>query len=181
MGEIVSMAETIASLLLIKQAMLSIQRDSVAFMAPKTTPQSDAERLEQRLSGFDRGQRAAFARDNGIPGGVAAMYQHAKGIRPISIDAAIAYAKAFRCGIEDISPSVAPKAIEVTALISSVAPLASMREPDARYLVWPFEHVSEATYRALTPEGQVWAQSKLDEGIRQAREKFGTTPSKMKA
>jgi hypothetical protein len=175
------MAETIASLLLNKQAMLSIQRDSVAFMGTTSKDKTDAERLEQRLAGFDRGQRAAFARDHGIPGGVAAMYQHAKGIRPISVDAAIAYAKAFRCGIEDISPSVAAKALEVTALISANAPKVQVRQPDLPYVSWPFEHVSESAYRALTPDGQLWAQSKMDEGIKQAREKFGTIPSKMKA
>lgn len=175
------MPETIASLLHSKQAMLSIQRDSVAFMGTTSKDKTDAERLEQRLAGFDRGQRAAFARDHAIPGGVAAMYQHAKGIRPISIDAAIAYAKAFRCGIEDISPSVAAKALEVAALISNGAPLVHIRQPDPSYKSWPFEHVAEVAYRALTPEGQLWAQSKLDEGIRQAREKFGAASSKMKA
>jgi hypothetical protein len=150
-------------------------------MGTKSTHKTDAERLKERLSGFGRGQRASFARDNGIPGGVAAMYQHAKGIRPIGIDAAIAYAKAFRCGIEDISPSVAAKALEATALISENAPQALVREPERPYTSWPFEHVSESAYRALTPEGQLWAQSKMDEGIKQAREKFGTIPSKMKA
>jgi hypothetical protein len=161
--------------------MLFIQRDSVAFMGSATTPKTDAERLEERLSGFDRGQRAAFARDNRIPGGVAAMYQHAKGIRPISVDAAIAYAKAFRCGIENISPSVAAKAVEVAALISDSVTLLSVREPDAIYESWPFEHVSESLYRGLCAEGKLWVQAQITLSLREAREKFGTTTSKMKA
>lgn len=175
------MPETIASLLPSNQAMLLKRHDSVAFMGNHDNEKSDAERLEARLAGFDRGQRVAFAKDHRIPGGASAMYQHAKGIRPISIDAAIAYAKAFGCGIEEISPTVAMKAMEVAALVSDGGRNTLKEQSAPPYQRWPFEHVSEREYYDLTPEGQIWVQAKTHASIAEARERFGVTRSKMKA
>ncbi len=109
------------------------------------------------------------------------MYQHAKGIRPISIDAAIAYAKAFGCGIEEISPTVAMKAMEVAALVSDGGRNVLKEQSAPSYQRWPFEHVSEREYYDLTPEGQIWVQAKTHASIAEARERFGVTRSKMKA
>lgn len=66
----------------------------------------DAERLKQLFTGINR---ARFARENKIPGGSALIYQHINGLAPIGLDAAIAYAKAFKCSLEKISPSLANK------------------------------------------------------------------------
>lgn len=50
------------------------------------------------------GNRARFARDHRLPGGQAVIYQHMKGLRPISLEAAIAYAAGLGCSLEEISP-----------------------------------------------------------------------------
>jgi len=48
--------------------------------------------------------RAQFARDHNIPVGQAVIYQHITGHRPVSLEAAIAYAEGFRCSLKEISP-----------------------------------------------------------------------------
>lgn len=61
--------------------------------------------------------RAAFARENGLKGGDSLIYQHITGHRPMSIDAAIIYAKAFGCELSEISPRLA---IEVNEMALAV-------------------------------------------------------------
>lgn len=73
----------------------------------KLTEQEEAERLRERFTGVNR---AEFARLYGVPGGAAMIYQHITGRRPISIEAAQAYAKGFGCRLEDISPRLADEA-----------------------------------------------------------------------
>jgi len=181
------MPQTIASLLQQAQATLFIQRDSVAIMDKKIARELNAKRLKERLADFSHGDRVEFVKRYKIPGGTAAMYQHVEALRPIGIDAAIAYAKAFGCGIEEISPEVAEKAVEVTSLISSAAHPANtsnaalIRQPETPYSGWPFEAVDESAYRELTPEGQRLVQEMTAAGITHAREKFGTARAKRKA
>lgn len=61
---------------------------------------------------FTKVNRAAFARDHDLKGGQALIYQHITGRRPISLEAALVYAKAFGCALEDISPRLAKEAID---------------------------------------------------------------------
>lgn len=64
----------------------------------------EAINLKARLEGINLSK---LARDFKIPGGPSMIYQHASGRRPISLPAALAYATAFNCSLEDISPRLA--------------------------------------------------------------------------
>jgi hypothetical protein len=82
------------------------------------TKEEEANRLAQR---FVKVNRAAFAREFKVPGGPGMIQQHLNGTRPISMEAAIAYARGFGVGLLEISPRLAKVAmkalgIEVTAL-----------------------------------------------------------------
>ncbi len=92
---------------------------------------TDGHRLERLLG---KANRAKFARDHKIKGGDSMISQHVSGHRPISLEAAIAYARAFRCPIADVSP-------EAAALIASASALPqvplSAAEPSAPYSVPP--------------------------------------------
>lgn len=68
------------------------------------TQEEEAERLADKLRGINKSK---FARDHKIPGGPSMISQHLSGNRPISLDAAVAYATAFNCSIEEISPRIA--------------------------------------------------------------------------
>ena len=52
---------------------------------------------------------AKLARDFSIPGGGSLVNQHIVGHRPISVESAIAYAKALNCSVVEISPRIAKK------------------------------------------------------------------------
>lgn len=60
--------------------------------------------------------RAAFAREHNLRGGGTMIYQHISGIRPIGLDAAKVYAKAFGCSLEEISSRLARESIEAANL-----------------------------------------------------------------
>ncbi len=64
----------------------------------------EATNLKSRLEGINLSK---LARDFQIPGGPSMIYQHASGRRPMSLPAALAYATALNCTLEDISPRLA--------------------------------------------------------------------------
>lgn len=64
----------------------------------------EATNLKSRLEGINLSK---LARDFKIPGGPSMIYQHASGRRPMNLPAALAYATAFNCSLEDISPRLA--------------------------------------------------------------------------
>ena len=64
----------------------------------------EAINLKSRLEGINLSK---LARDFKIPGGPSMIYQHASGRRPMNLPAALAYAHAFNCSLEDISPRLA--------------------------------------------------------------------------
>lgn len=66
--------------------------------------QLEADSLNKRFAGINR---AAFAREYKVPGGAAMIYQHINGIKPISLDAAKAYATGFKCPLSEISQYLA--------------------------------------------------------------------------
>lgn len=78
------------------------------------TTVEEAENLGKRFQGVNRKEFAAL---HSIPGGDNMIYQHITARRPISREAAIAYAKAFDCGLEEISPRVAAEVLELAAMI----------------------------------------------------------------
>lgn len=66
---------------------------------------SEARRLDERMKAISN--IAAFCREHGKPLSPAMIYQHRKGLKPISLDAAVVYARAFGCALDDISPRLA--------------------------------------------------------------------------
>ncbi len=64
----------------------------------------EAINLKSRLEGINLSK---LARDFKSPGGPSMIYQHASGRRPMNLPAALAYAHAFNCSLEDISPRLA--------------------------------------------------------------------------
>jgi hypothetical protein len=79
------------------------------------TMEQEATALRARFAGVNR---AAFAREHNLKGGQALIYQHINAVRPISLEAAKAYAKGFGVGLEEISPRLASE-------VRSAAPYAS--------------------------------------------------------
>jgi hypothetical protein len=68
------------------------------------TNEEEAERLARRFQGVNQ---AEFARKHGIKGGASMVSQHIHGRRPLSLEAATSYAKAFGCPLAEISPRLA--------------------------------------------------------------------------
>jgi hypothetical protein len=58
--------------------------------------------------------QAEFARKWQVKGGASMVSQHIKARRPISLEAAIAYASGFGCQISDISPRLAKTVLTIT-------------------------------------------------------------------
>jgi len=67
----------------------------------------EAENLKRLLAGVKN--KGAFARQWKVPGGASMLSQHQSGHRPISLDAALAYAKGLGVSLEEISPRLAKK------------------------------------------------------------------------
>lgn len=81
------------------QAMLTIPTVSIA--NDMTPSESEGASLARRLEGVNKRQ---FALTHKIPGGPSMLSQNISGTRPISLEAGIAYARAFGCSLEEISP-----------------------------------------------------------------------------
>lgn len=74
-------------------------------MAEVWTVEQEAQHLRRRFEAVRN--KAAFARQHGIPGGPSMQSQHLSGHRPMSLDAAVAYAKGFGVPLREISPRLA--------------------------------------------------------------------------
>lgn len=72
--------------------------------------QQEASNLSARLEGVNLAQ---LARTFQISGGPSMIYQHATGRRAMGLPAALLYAKALNCTLEDISPRLAVLALTV--------------------------------------------------------------------
>ena len=86
------------------------------------TKEEEGEALRKRFDDLKRTQgisRAKFAKDHGLNGGDSMVYQHITGHRPMSMEAAIAYAKAFTCELHEISPRLAEEAKQMAVAIWS--------------------------------------------------------------
>ena len=92
------------------------------------TPAQEAERLRARFADINK---AAFARDNKVPGGASMISQHISGHRPMSLAAATAYAIGFGVPLSEISPRLAAEvdAASLTQEQSNVAPASSTSSP----------------------------------------------------
>ncbi len=78
-------------------------------MNTEWTMDEEAEALHRRFNELKVAHigQAEFARKWGVPGGASMVSQHIKARRPISLEAATAYAAGFGCSISDISPRLA--------------------------------------------------------------------------
>lgn len=85
------------------------------------TTEEEAANLRRLLASVKN--KAQFAKDFGVPGGASMLSQHQSGHRPISLDAAKAYAKGLGIGIGEIAPRFAK-------LVSDVSELAQHSKPD---------------------------------------------------
>lgn len=81
------------------------------------TTAEEAAKLAERFKGVKN--RKQFADEHGIPGGDTMVYQHLKAVRPMSQEAAVAYARAFQCGLEDISPRIAQEVALMATMIGN--------------------------------------------------------------
>lgn len=64
------------------------------------------KRLFEKIKDDTGMSRAEFIRRYKIPGGQTMVYQHLKDLKPVSLQAGIAYAKGFGCSLRDISPAL---------------------------------------------------------------------------
>lgn len=75
-----------------------------------TETESDGTRLKKKFEALksETGMnKAQFARAFGVPGGASMISQHISGHRPIGLDAVVAYTRGFKCGVAEISPTLA--------------------------------------------------------------------------
>lgn len=93
--------------------------------------QEEGKRLASLFAKYGVRNRAEFARDFGVPGGGAMIYQHVTGRKPISLEAGKAYARGFGCSLNEVCPRLA-KLVDVGVPISA-APSLVAREPTAHY------------------------------------------------
>ena len=117
---------------------------------PEKVKQSEAMALRRLLedAGVKEGERnfASFARDKGIIGGKAVLSQHLTCIRSISLDQAIAYARAFNRPIRDFSKRIADQIEE--------AYWAGRQRQDDSTPLTNIEKEIIAGYKAAGEEGQ---------------------------
>lgn len=121
--------------------MLNASIVSIANMQALT----DADRLRQFVDKLEEPQ-STFAKREGIPGGASMVSQHLSGHRPISLEAAIAYARGFQCRVEDISPTAAALIREGAALLDATAapqPASRALSPNAEYLAGVLDKLTE--------------------------------------
>ncbi|MGU7780502.1 hypothetical protein [Burkholderia sp. PU8-34] len=78
--------------------------------------EQEGEELGKRFAEIDR---AGFARLHNISGGASMIYQHITARRPMSIKAAVEYAAAFNCPLEEISPRIALEVAEAARFLGS--------------------------------------------------------------
>lgn len=78
------------------------------------TTEQEASNLKRLLSCVKN--KAEFAHKAGIPGGPSMVSQHQSGVRPISLEAGIAYAKGLKLSLFEISP-------RLVEIVSDLPPL----------------------------------------------------------
>jgi hypothetical protein len=82
------------------------------------TQEEEAARLKARFDAYE-GKNVDFARDFGVPGGGSMISQHMSGNRPISLEAAVAYARGFGVTLAEISPRLAELVVSGAKLLSA--------------------------------------------------------------
>lgn len=92
-------------------------------MAGMWTRAEEAARLKERFKTVQN--QAKFAREHSVPGGASMLSQHMSGNRPISMEAAVAYARAFKVPLAEISPRLAKEAAAIANSITGAGAVPS--------------------------------------------------------
>jgi SOS-response transcriptional repressor LexA len=85
----------------------------------KSDEADNLDRLFKDLKSSTGMSRAAFARQFNVPGGAQMIQQHLKGVRPINMDAGIAYANGFKVSLEEVSPRLAKEAAKAMSAVDT--------------------------------------------------------------
>jgi len=140
--------------------------------------QTDGARLQLKFDALkaEKGmKKAEFARVFKVPGGASMVSQNISGHRPISLDAMVAYAKGFGCGLAEISPDLASQLQEFMAkpgqpltLVEKVQPIATFADA-VRVIAERLMDVDESTSAmAMTVLGHLAQQPEEYEKISRA-------------
>ena len=125
------------------QATLNQMLISIANMKEWTT-EEEAANLRRLLASVKN--KAQFAKDFGVPGGASMLSQHQSGHRPISLEAAKAYARGLGISIGEIAPRFAKLVSDVSELAQSAA--AGHEEPSGERLARVIGNPSIPAYHA---------------------------------
>lgn len=117
---------------------------SIANMKEWSTEQ-EAANLRRLLAPVKN--KAQFARSFGVPGGASMLSQHQSGNRPISLEAAKAYAKGLGIGIG----AIAPRFARLLSEVSELAQPSSTDSAEAPILETPDTPVYHAPDAVLVP------------------------------
>lgn len=121
------MANTVALLKLKTQAALNNRTLSIAKMT--STTDDEAAALTARFNALaGKVTKAVFARRYNLPGGASMLSQHLSGNRPMSLEAAMAYARGFGVPLSEISKRIADQVQAATGLLEG-APASSSGPP----------------------------------------------------
>lgn len=96
---------------------------------------TEAAALAHRFENVEN--RAEFARTYRVPGGAAMIYQHITARKPISIEAAICYAKGFRCSLNEISADRAREIAEAAKMLTDATNTHQVNEKASIYEFLP--------------------------------------------
>ncbi|MEG0921331.1 MAG: S24 family peptidase [Comamonas sp.] len=101
--------------------------------------------------------KAAFARQHNVPGGASMLSQHLSGNRPISMEAAVAYANGLGVAIDKISPRIAKQLMDFSKLISNVEPTSDTHAGKVPLISWVQAGAwCEAADPFLVGEAEMW-------------------------
>lgn len=137
------------------------------------TTDEEAQRLASRFAGVNR---AKFARTFGVPGGQVMVYQHITGRRPISLEAAEAYARGFSCSLAEISPRLAKEASKAVAMLGGVAQADVLEQlaPDETDLVLMYRDLTDDQKRLVLVQVKAIADLTSEKVNSVTAEKTGT-------
>lgn len=163
------MAATVAALKPKAQAPLNIWFGSIA----KMSPDDEAAALTERFNAIaGRMPKSVFAQRYGVPGGASMLSQHLSGNRPMSLEAAMAYARGFSVPLGDISQRLADQVRAAADLLGDAA-----QRPLSSQTAWPFRRMSAEQWAALDDYDRVLVEEAAAAKLRElVAERAGPAP-----
>lgn len=155
------MTATVAVLKQKAQAPLNLWFDSIATMSPN----DEAAALTERFNVIaGRMPKSVFAQRFGLPGGASMLSQHLSGNRPMSLEAAMAYARGFAVPLGGISQRLADQVRAAADLLGDAA-----QRPLSPQTAWPFRRISADEWAALDDYDRVLVEAAAAEKLRELR------------